>query len=120
MATNVWKYFVSEVESTLFLKLKMCVNTLQYPECVIQPCLLGTLSYISLGTFHCVHYYLPSNCSQSTCHIHWINMSIMFLTTTIKQACCKMSGLIEPVFPHTPNQYTDSESIKALGNRQMI
>lgn len=44
----------------------------------------------------------------------------MFLTTTIKQAYFKMSGLIEPVFPYTPNQYTGSESIKALGNRQMI
>ena len=37
-------------------------------------------------------------------------MSFILLTTTIKQAYCKMSDQIEPVFPQTPIQYTDRES----------
>ena len=49
-------------------------------------------------------------CSQNTCHILWINVSSIFLDTTIKQAYCKMPDQIEPVFPQTPIQYNDRES----------
>lgn len=37
-------------------------------------------------------------------------MSVMFLTTPIKEAYSKMSDQIEPVFPHAPIKYTDTAS----------
>lgn len=65
---------------------------------------------MSLQIFYSVSYYLASNYSQNAYHIHWMNMSIMFLTTPVKQVYFEMSDLIEPVFPHTPIQNNDRAS----------